>query len=156
MPPADRFVPRFAAEPPQEGLPYGRWADRLAEAFLAACAGVQPEDGEELGEPGDIAWHPDRTYEGRTYVPASASTSTGLELFGYVSFPRAVEGEEPDDLRATAELADLVVDQCPLADDRFTLIAPDDYRADYLEIALYDRGGREAARESLYEEDGED
>jgi len=207
VPPADRFVPRFAAEPPQEGLPYGRWADRLAEAFLAAGAGVQPEDGEELGEPGDIAWHPDRTYEGRTYVPASAPTSTGLELFGYVSFPRAVEGEEPDDLRATAdvtgetaernpqwrldlcdevvgrwrgeqgrpaavtlvwgralvngaiataELADLVVDQCPLAEGRFTLIAPDDYRSDYLEIALYDRGGREVARESLYEEDGED
>ena len=35
MPPEDRFVPRFAAEPPQELLPYGRWAaDACSEEFL--------------------------------------------------------------------------------------------------------------------------
>ena len=33
MPPVERFVCRFAAEPPQEPLPYGRWAERLAEHF---------------------------------------------------------------------------------------------------------------------------
>ena len=37
MPPPERFVPRFAAEPPQETLPYGRWADELRDAFLQAC-----------------------------------------------------------------------------------------------------------------------
>jgi hypothetical protein len=37
VPPEDRFVCRFAAEPPQELLPYGRWAERLREEFLAAC-----------------------------------------------------------------------------------------------------------------------
>ena len=37
MPPEDRFVPRFAAEPPQDLLPYGRWAQTLTEEFLAAC-----------------------------------------------------------------------------------------------------------------------
>jgi hypothetical protein len=209
LPPTDRFVPRFAAEPPQEPLPYGRWAERLAEVFLAACADVEAEEPDaEVGEPGEIAWHPDRTYQGRTYVPATAPTSTGMELFGFVSFPRPADGDEPQDLRgaadvttetaernpdwdldlcdevigtwrgeqgkgaavtlvwgrqlggagavATAELAGLAVDQCAVEDERFTLIAPDDYRSDYLEIALYDRGGREVARESLYEEDGED
>jgi hypothetical protein len=52
----------------------------------------------------------------------------------------------------TAELADLAVDQCVLVEDRFTLIAPDDYRADTLEVKLFDARGREVARESLYEE----
>ena len=50
----------------------------------------------------------------------------------------------------TAELADLAVDQCELIEERFTLIAPDDYRHDLLEIKLFDAKGRELARESLY------
>ena len=60
---------------------------------------------------------------------------------------------------ATAELADLAVDQCELIEERFTLIAPDDYRGDLLEIKLFGGRGQELARESLYagdeEEDGE-
>ncbi len=207
MAPTDRFVPRFAAEPPQEGLPYGRWAHRLSDAFYRACDEVDA-GGEDLGEPGEIVFYPDRTYAGRTYVPATAPTSTGLELFGHVSFVPADEGGEPADITAiadftaetaernpdwqldlsddvigtwrgeegrvaqvtlvygrplrgagaivTAELADLAVDQCALVEDRFTLIAPDDYRADTLEVKLFDTRGREVARESLYEDDGED
>jgi hypothetical protein len=57
---------------------------------------------------------------------------------------------------ATAELAGLAVDQCALIDERFTLIAPDAYRQDLLEIKLFDRSSRELARESLYEPDEED
>jgi len=56
----------------------------------------------------------------------------------------------------TAELAGLAVDQCVLVEDRFTLVAPDDYRGDFIDVVLWDRGGREVARESLYEDDGED
>ena len=37
MPPEERVVPRFAAEPPQEELPYGRWEERLSQEFLAAA-----------------------------------------------------------------------------------------------------------------------
>ena len=203
MPPTDRLVPRFAAEPPQEGLPYGRWADRLGEQFLAACRELESDD--DIGEAGEIAWHPDRTYAGRTYVPATALTGTELELFGYVSFVAAPEGGEASGFQAvadftaetaernphwkvdlcdevigawrgeeghtasvtlvwgrplvpgaaivTAELAGLAVDQCVLAQERFTLVAPDDYRSDTLEVAVWDRRGRELARESLYEED---
>jgi len=206
VPPSDRFVPRYAAEPPQEGLPYGRWAHRLSDAFYEACARIDSE-GEEIGEPGDIAFHPDRTYGGRTFVPATAPTSRGLELFGFVSFVPGGEEGEPSDFEATAdftaetaernpewkidlndeqigrwrgeegrvasialvwgsplveggaivtaELADLAVDQCVLVDDRFTLVAPDDYRSDLLEIKLFDRTGRELARESLYEDESE-
>jgi hypothetical protein len=206
VPPTDRLVPRYAAEPPQEGLPYGRWAHRLSDAFYEACARIDSE-GEEIGEPGDIAFHPDRTYGGRTFIPATAPTSTGLELFGFVSFVPGGEEGEPSDFEATAdftaetaernpewkidlndeqigrwrgeegrvasialvwgsplveggaivtaELADLAVDQCVLVDDRFTLVAPDDYRSDLLEVKLFDRTGRELARESLYEDDSE-
>jgi hypothetical protein len=202
----ERFVPRFAAEPPQEELPYGRWAERLAEGFLKAVAGLDAE-GIELGEPDEIRWYPDRTWHGRTYVPATASTSNGYELFGYVRFVPAAEGEEPSDFLAyvdfteetaernpdwrldlcdevigswrgqagavaamtliwgrplvsggrvaTAELGALTVDQCDLDNERFTLIAPDDYRHDLLEIKLFNVKGQELASESLYDE-GED
>lgn len=207
MPPTDRFVCRFAAEPPQDGLPYGRWGDRLRVEYLAACLRIDDE-GEDLGEAGEIVWYPDRTYNGRTYVPASTRTSTGYELYGYVSFQPATEDGDPTDLQATAdftaetaeanpdwqldlcedvidgwrgeagkvaamtlvwgrpmidggaiataELADLAVDQCELTEGRFTLIAPDNYRSDILDIKLFDANGKELARESLYEEDGDD
>jgi hypothetical protein len=204
MPPVDRFVTRFAAEPPQEGLPYGRWADRLRHEFLGACLRVEPdEEHGDLGEPGDIVWFPDRTWDGRTYVPATTRTANGFELFGYVSFTPGDEDTEPDHFRAwadytdvlaeknpdwkmdlndevlggwrgeqgkvaamtlvwgrplldnghvvTAELADLAVDQCTLVENRFTLIAPDDYRGDTLDVKLWDARGTELAAESLYE-----
>ena len=57
---------------------------------------------------------------------------------------------------ATAELAGLAVDQCALVEDRFSLIAPDAYRSDYLDVKLWDADGRELASESLYVEDEDD
>jgi hypothetical protein len=57
---------------------------------------------------------------------------------------------------ATAELGGLTVDQCELMSERFTLIAPDSYGGDLLEIKLFDARGRELARESLYEPDEAD
>ena len=54
------------------------------------------------------------------------------------------------------ELAGLAVDQCAIAEDRFTLIAPDAYRGDFLDVKLWDADGRELASESLYVEDDED
>ena len=209
MPPEERFVPRFAAEPPQEDLPYGRWQAKLSEEFLDA-ARVVDSDGEDLGEPGEVIWYPDRSWHGRTYVPGTARTSNGYELFGYVRFLPADDGGQAREFSAhvdytsetadlnpdwkldlceevigawrgqfgavgamtlvwgrplvssgrivTAELADLAVDQCELVDERFTLIAPDDYRGDLLEIKLFDVKGRELARESLYagDEDEDD
>jgi len=56
----------------------------------------------------------------------------------------------------TAELANLAVDQCGLIEERFTLLAPDNYRSDLLEIKLWDKGGGELASESLYVDDDED
>ena len=205
MPPVERFVCRFAAEPPQENLPHGEWAQTLQAEFLAACLRVDA-DGAEVGEAGELQWFPDRSWNGRTYIPVTTRTSSGGELFGYVSF---VQGEhEPEEFRstadfteetadrnpdwridvseevigtwrgeggrsaemtlvwgiplignarvATAELAGLAVDQCAKIRDRFTLIAPDNYRSDFLDVKLWDADGRELASESLYVEDDEE
>ena len=78
MPPEPRLVPRFAAEPPQELLPYGRWAARLQAELLGACLRIDGGEQGEIGEVGEIAWYPDRSWHGRTYVPATATTSAGL------------------------------------------------------------------------------
>lgn len=205
MPPTDRFVASFAAEPPQDPLPYGHWAETLAEQFRAACAAAAADDGSDPGDPGDISWYPDRTWNGRTYIPATALTASGWEYFGYVSFVPGDEGSEPGDFASvadlteetaernpdwrmdlsdevvgtwrgehghradmtlvwgvpltpggaivTAELADLAVDQCELDENRFTLLAPDNYRSDFLEVKLWTSRGELMARESLYVED---
>ncbi|HEV2997603.1 MAG TPA: hypothetical protein VGX16_00735 [Solirubrobacteraceae bacterium] len=205
MPPASRFLPRFAAEPPQEELPHGRWAERLREEFLEGCAAILDPPA-DLGEPGEIRWYPDRTWHGRTYVPGTSLSTGGYELFGYVRFLPGDAESEPRELRAqvdfteetaeanpdwridlcdevigrwrgpggalasmtlvwgrpllrggaivTAELANLTVDQCELIEERFTLLAPDDYRHDLLEIKLWSARGEELARESLYEGEG--
>jgi hypothetical protein len=208
MPPIERFVCRFAAEPPQGDTPSGDWASTLQVEFLAACLRIDTE-GEELGDVEEPRWFPDRTWSGRTYVPVTARTTTGLEVFGYVSYaPGEGDDGEPTDFAAvadftdetaerhpewqmdiceevvggwrgeggrvaamtlvwgvpllsggrvaTAELSDLAVDQCAVRDGRFTLLAPDAYRSDYLEIKLWDGDGRELASESLYVEDDED
>ena len=111
MPPDERPIPRFVAEPAQEGLPYGRWADALAEHFLAACRAVEAE--EDLGEPAEVVWFPDRTFAGRTYVPASAPTANGYEMFGYVSFEREHEGAEATGFQAVADWTDETAEANP-------------------------------------------
>jgi|SRR5579875_159271 len=206
MPPTDRFVISFAAEPPQREFPSGRFAEALREQFLAACADIDT-DGEQIGAPGDLRWFPDRTFEGRTYIPAVARTELGYEVFGYVSYIETDDGG-PEELEAradftgdvaeanpewqldlnemvlgrwrgeagesaemtlvwgvplvsggaqvTAELADHAVDQCDLIEQRFTLVAADNYRGDYLKIKLWSKTGELVAAESLYDEDADE
>jgi hypothetical protein len=103
VPPVARQVPLFAAEPPQEPLPYGRWADALGERFAAAAE----------AEIGDIAWFPDRTFAGRTYVPATAPAEGGGEVFGYVSYTREHEGAEATDFKTVADYTDETAEQNP-------------------------------------------
>lgn len=204
MPPEPRYLPRFVAEPPHEGLPYGRWAERLTEEFLAACDSIAP-DNDDLGRPGEITWYPDRTWHGRTFVPATTITSKGFEIYGYVRFLAGETGTEPGEFVAiadyteetadrhpdwkldicdevigawrgesteatitlvwgrsltpggkivTAELGGTAVDQCVLDEERFTLVAADDYVGELLEIKLFDGKGRQLAAESLYEPEG--
>ena len=203
MPPTTRPLPRFIAEPPHELEPYGRWADRLAEQFTAACAAI---DGDlEPPDPASIAWHPERTYAGRIYVPATAPAGEGLEFFGHVSLVREESGD-PGDFKAAADYTDEIaaqnpgwkidlnddvigrwrgeagmagdvtlvwgaplvpgaiaataqleletVDQDPVSQGRFTLVALDaleGYGDDiFLEVKLWNRRAQELASESLY------
>lgn len=193
----------FAAEPPQEPMPYGRWEERLREEVAGAVGRIETD--EEIGETGQLIWFPERTWGGRTYVPWAAPTSEGFEAFGYVSYTRDHEGAEATDFAAgadyttetaeanpdwsldlsdqevghwrgpegrrgavtlvwgvalvdngavaTTELGPTTTDQCTLVDNRFTLVSLDDYTGDYVEVRLYDRRGRELARESLYEDE---
>jgi hypothetical protein len=181
MPPTDRFIISL--------LPYGRWGDTLAGHFRRAVGEIDTE-GEDIGEiDTEISWFPDRTYGGRTYIPAVARTANGYELFGYVSFSEGPGGptgfeaavdftsevaeSNPDwklDLNdevigtwrgEQGKAADMTlvwgaVEQAELVEDRFTLIAPDNYRSDFLEIKLWSKTGDELARESLYVEDDDD
>ncbi len=94
----------FAAEPPQEPLPYGRWAEALGEHFAAAA--------EEDVEVGLITWFPDRTWAGRTYVPATAPAGAG-EVFGYVSYTREHEGAQAAGFEAVAHFTDETAAQNP-------------------------------------------
>ena len=111
MPPDERPIPRFIAEPPQEAIPYGRWAETLAVHFREACRRIETE--EDLGEPGEVTWFPDRTWGGRTYMPATAPTSNGYELFGYVSFTREHEGAPAEDFAALADWTDETAEAHP-------------------------------------------
>ena len=96
----------FVAEPSQEPLPYGRWAEALGEQFLAAAP------AESSAELGDIAWFPERTWNGRTYVPATAPAGDG-ELFGYVSYTREHEGAQATDFQATADFTEETAEHNP-------------------------------------------
>ena len=75
-------------------------AQTLQAEFPAARLRIDTE-GEELGDAGDL--RSSRTHGERPqYVPVTPPTSTGLELYGYVSF---VRGEyEPEDFAATRRL----------------------------------------------------
>jgi hypothetical protein len=111
MPPDERPIPRFIAEPPQEAIAYGRWAETRAVHFLEACRRIETD--EDLGEPGEITWFPDRTWGGRTYMPATVPTSNGYELFGYVSFTREHEGAQATDFAALADWTDETAEAHP-------------------------------------------
>jgi hypothetical protein len=211
-PPVRQPIPRFVADATREGYPYGRWADRLTETFVAACEPLAGETG-GAGPPGEPRWFPERGWGGRVYVPVTAASEKPgaegkpVEYFGYVSFVRPKEGE-PTDLRAaadftnvtagenpdwlidlneevigawrgegertgemtlvwgvplvpgataaTAELDREIVDQTPVDDGRFTLVAVDAVKGFgddlYLDVRLWGKGDRELAVESLYDQ----
>ncbi len=209
--PSARPFPAHIADSAQEGAPYGRWGEQLAEAFAAVCAEYHSEAGVAVDST-EIRWFPERGWGGRVYVPASARMEVAggvpVEYYGHVSFVRPADGEPTDvqakadftdvtaddnpdwriDLNddvvgkwhaeaerggdvtliwglplvrgavaATAEIGGILVDQTPVQEGRFTLIAVDalhGFGEDlYLEVHLWDRELRELAVESLYAED---
>jgi hypothetical protein len=109
VPPTDRQVPRFAAEPPQEPLPYGRWSETLAAHFGSACSEIDEQPDPEV----ELTWFPDRSYGGRTYVPVTVPAAGGGELFGYVSYRREGDESQAADFQASASWTDDTAEDNP-------------------------------------------
>jgi hypothetical protein len=118
----------------------------------------------ENGEPGDL-----RASTDFTDVTAEDNPHWKIDLSDDVIGAWRAEGDRGGDITmvwglplvrgavaATAELDGEVVDQAPVQDGRFTLIAVDAVRGFgdelYLEIRLWDRTLRQIAAESLYAE----
>ncbi len=114
MPPNPRPIPRFIADSTQEGIPHGRFVERLAEAFGRACAELEDLPGGVEG-PSEIDWFPERAWGGRVWVPCSALTESSegtLELFGHVSYVQPAGGE-PADFQAKVDFTDVLAKDNP-------------------------------------------
>ncbi len=114
MAPNPRPIPRFIADSTQEGIPHGRFAERLAKAFGEAVDGIEDlPEGAELPE--QIDWFPERAWGGRIWIPCSADAESEegtLELFGHVSYLQP-PGEDPADFRAKADFTDVLAADNP-------------------------------------------
>ncbi len=114
MPPNPRPIPHFIADSTQEGIPHGRFAERLVGEFRSACEGIEDlPDGAEIPE--QVEWFPERAWGGRIWVPATARTEGPegtLELFGHVSY-ELPEGGQPGAFRASADFTDVLAEDNP-------------------------------------------
>jgi hypothetical protein len=114
VPPDPRPIPRFIADSSQEGIPHGRFAERLAEAFRAQCERIE-DLPEGVTAPDQIDWYPERTWGGRVWIPASARAEAGderIELYGHVSYPQPTDGE-PTGFVAKADFTDVIAENNP-------------------------------------------
>lgn len=114
MTPNPRPIPRFIADSSQEGIPHGRFAERLAAEFAAACEAIE-DLPEGVEAPAEAEWFPERAWGGRVWVPATARVEGPegtLELFGHVSYVQVEEGE-PGDFRATVDFTDILAEENP-------------------------------------------
>jgi hypothetical protein len=116
VPPNPRPIPRFIADSTQEGIPHGRFAERLAKSFREACGGVDDlPEGVEPPEAEAIGWFPERAWGGRVWVPCTGRVDGPegtLELFGHVSYAQPA-GREPTDFRAKADFTDVLAEDNP-------------------------------------------
>jgi len=130
--PNPRPIPRFIADSTQEGIPHGRFAERLVGEFRKACEAIE-DLPQGVGAPAEIEWFPERSWGGRVWVPATARVEAPegghsaedeapgddeagghtLELFGHVSYALPAEGDEPSDFRATADFTDILAEDNP-------------------------------------------
>jgi hypothetical protein len=116
MPPLARPFPRFIADTAQESRPYGRWEERLREAFIAACGDLASEAGTQV-DAETLRFFPERTWGGRTYIPAAgrgASEVDGIvpEFFGHISFHHDPDGE-PGELVPSVDFTDVTAEENP-------------------------------------------
>ncbi len=114
MTPTPRPIPRFIADSTQEGIPRGRFAEKLSAEFVKACEAIG-DLPEGVDIPDGVEWFPERAWGGRVWVPATvlAEGPDGvLELFGHVSYVQPEEGEATE-FRATADFTDVIAADNP-------------------------------------------
>ena len=114
MTPNPRPIPRFIADTTQEGIPHGRFTERLRGEFAKAC-GVVEELPAGVAVPAEVDWFPERAWGGRIWIPCSAQTESEegrLEMFGHVSYVQPPQGE-PRDFAAKADFTDVLADDNP-------------------------------------------
>jgi hypothetical protein len=114
VPPNPRPIPRFIADSTQEGIPHGRFAERLAGAFRAACDELA-ELPEGVTADGELDWFPERAWGGRVWVPCSTRAEGpegAVELFGHVSYVQPSEGD-PTDFQAKADFTGVLAEDNP-------------------------------------------
>jgi hypothetical protein len=112
--PNPRPIPHFIADTTQEGIPHGRFAERLRESFAEACDAIGDLPAGAT-VPTEIDWFPERTWGGRVWVPCSARTESEegtLELFGHVSYVQP-PGGEPGEFEAKADFTDVLAEDNP-------------------------------------------
>jgi hypothetical protein len=114
MKPTPRPIPAFIADTTQEGIPHGRFAERLREELVKAVAAIGDlPAGAEV--PAEVDWFPERAWGGRVWIPCSAHSESEegeLELFGHVSYVQPLEGE-PTDFAAKADFTDILAADNP-------------------------------------------
>lgn len=111
MPPNPRPIPRFIADSTQEGIPHGRFAERLVSAFREAVEEIE-DLPEGAATPDQVDWFPERAWGGRIWVPCSTLTESAegkLELFGHVSYVQP-PGGDPADFQAKADFTDVLAE----------------------------------------------
>ncbi|HEU5104720.1 MAG TPA: hypothetical protein VFU11_02645 [Solirubrobacterales bacterium] len=114
MRPTERPIPRFIADTTQEGIPHGRFAERLREEFAKAVDAVGDLPA-GVALPAEVDWFPERAWGGRVWVPGSVKTESEegrLELFGHVSYVQPPEGE-PTAFEAKADFTDILAEDNP-------------------------------------------
>jgi len=113
MAPDPRPIPRFIADTTQEGIPHGRFAERLEAEFAASWEAA--EDRPDVGGALQLEWYPERAWGGRVWVPCTARADGAegkIELFGHVSYARQESGE-PTDFSATSDFTDILAEDNP-------------------------------------------
>jgi hypothetical protein len=111
--PDPRPIPRFIADSSQEGIPHGRFAERLAAEAGAACGAAALPAGTDV--PAEFEWFPGRAWGGRVWVPCTARAEGPegtLEIYGHVSYVQPEDGE-PADFRAAVDFTDVLAEDNP-------------------------------------------
>ena len=117
MPPVERFVCRFAAEPPQEAPPHGAWADTCRRSSSPPACG-STRRARSSARRGELRWFPDRTWNGphvraRDGAHVVRPGAVRLRLLPPRRPGRTAASAEPSDFAATADFTDETAERNP-------------------------------------------